>query len=190
MGLVYHRTVSERLLKMHIDIYLEKIILERVVALKKYLPAIIFSLIVLFVVVVSALVYLRPQISSGPRQEVQGSLVSGFPSVPLYPKAVVQSSYTQVVKGNTVYGATWTVTEVNGHSTDRASVREIMHWYEDDAFPFEWFFDQPLQEGGIDPVNPTKSWLTVSKDGTKIALTVERTDPKGPVLIEAVISKK
>ena len=118
-----------------------------------------------------------------------GVLVNGFPQLPAYEGATVMTSYAGRLDGQVVYGATWEINEVNGHSVDKTSVREVMHWYEDDAFPESWIFDEPLQQSG-DTTNPSKSWITVSKDGMLLTLTVEQNNVQAPVLVTAFVRPK
>lgn len=115
-------------------------------------------------------------------QDLQGSLVANFPEFPVYEGAKVTSSFMGTQNGKTVYGATWEVNRIEGNPPDETSVRTVMHWYEDDPLPETWIFDEPLQQSGnVD--NPSKSWLTVSKNGIKVSLTVEAKTPQSPVIV-------
>ena len=116
------------------------------------------------------------------KNQAQGTLVSGFPDVPVYEGAKLKNSFSGTQNGKTVYGATWTVDRINDKPVDETGVRLVMHWYEDDAFPESWVFVEPLQqEGNVD--NPSKDTLKVSKNGVLVALVVERKNPKEPVII-------
>lgn len=161
---------------------------------------VVMGVVLLFVVVLIALVFLSRNKSSGSgssgglpvvkTKEVQGSLVEGFPAnIPVYDGAKLVSSYVGAQGLQKVYGANWEISEVNGHSPDKASTREVGHWYEDDALPMSWLFDEPLQQSG-DATNPSKEWLTVSKDGWVVTFVVEQKLPTSPVEVTILAKQK
>jgi hypothetical protein len=121
-------------------------------------------------------------------EERQSALVSGFPEFPVYDGAIIQRSFAGTENGLPVYEAVWAIDLVDGKPIDVTSVRKIMHWFEDDALPTDWIFEEPLQQEG-DSDNPSKSWLTVSRNGVYITVTVELQSLLDPIIVRVDAKK-
>lgn len=121
-------------------------------------------------------------------EERQGDLVADFPDLPVFDGAIVESSFAGIEHGHPVYNAVWVIHQIDGKPLDVTSVRKVMHWFEDDAFPELWMYDEPLQQEG-DADNPSKSWITVSKNGVRVTVTVEAPLVQSPVLVTAYVTK-
>jgi hypothetical protein len=119
---------------------------------------------------------------------LEGALIPDFPEIPVYEGARIQHSEQGVEDGHPVYRATWTIDRVDNKPLDVTSVRKIMHWFEDDALPTEWIFEEPLQQEG-DSDNPSKSWLTVRRNGVYVTVTVELQSLLDPVIMHVDAKK-
>lgn len=94
------------------------------------------------------------------KEDLEGALVSDFPSMPIYPNSELLRTYRKSEDGKVGYEGVW-------QSED--SSPEVMGWYIKSLTSSDWV----VVEEPYDPLADGEQFLVVEKEGITLNLTIE-----------------
>src|SRR3990172_3687216 len=101
--------------------------------------------------------------------EEEGSLVDGFPALPVYPSFTIDESSKEIDDGKTSWQAKWTSSDTT------LKLSQITNWYSQQMPQSGWIISIPFE---IQDNNPDSQTAVFEKDGLPLYLNVTRTEVK------------